>query len=302
MRLEWLEDILAVLETGSFIRAAEQRFLTQPAFSRRIRLIEDYVGVELFDRSKKPVQLKQSVIDQQQNIQELAAGLRELRNELKRQALETQNRIVIASQHAITASVAPSLVRRLSSRGEFNTRLRTANRDECYTLLMTKQVDFILIHHSDSEQMPSHDGFFEQFDLDQERFVPVYATRELSRFREEYSKGDVSVVAYPADSFLGQVVNREIFSHIWRATTIHKKAETALTLAALPLTLAGVGVAWLPYSIAASDLDNGKLTDLSDILPSCELTIMAIRLNDPASLSNDAAWNIIASHTSQKPQ
>jgi DNA-binding transcriptional LysR family regulator len=34
MRLEWLEDILAVMETGSFIRAAEQRLLTQPAFSR----------------------------------------------------------------------------------------------------------------------------------------------------------------------------------------------------------------------------------------------------------------------------
>ena len=296
MRLEWLEDILAVQETGSFIRAAEQRFLTQPAFSRRIKLIEDHVGAELFDRSKKPVQLKNHVKDLQQNIQELAAGLRDLRNELKRQALEAHNRIVIASQHAITTSIVPSLVRRLSTRGKFNTRLRSANHDECYALLMTKQVDFILIHQSENEQVPTPDGVFEQCHLDQERFVPVYATRELPRFRAEYTKGDVSVIAYPADSFLGQVTNREIFSHIWHTTTIHKKAETALTLAALPLSTAGVGVAWLPYSIAASDLANGKLTDLSDILPTCGLSIVAIRLNDPASISNDAAWDIITSH------
>ena len=103
------------------------------------------------------------------------------------------------------------------------------------------------------------------------------------------------MIAYPADSFLGQVVNREIYSHIWRKTTIHNKAETALTLAALPLALAGVGVAWLPWSIVVSDIDNGKLTELSDLLPSCELSIVAIRHNDPAPLPNDAAWKIITS-------
>ena len=104
------------------------------------------------------------------------------------------------------------------------------------------------------------------------------------------------MIAYPADSFLGQVVNREIYSHIWRKTTIHNKAETALTLAALPLALAGVGVAWLPCSIVASDIDNGKMTDLSDLLPWCELSIVAIRLNDTASKSNDAAWKIITAN------
>ncbi|MGB3147248.1 MAG: LysR family transcriptional regulator, partial [Paracoccaceae bacterium] len=35
MRLEWLEDILAIAETGSFAVAAERRHRTQSAFSRR---------------------------------------------------------------------------------------------------------------------------------------------------------------------------------------------------------------------------------------------------------------------------
>lgn len=296
MRLEWLEDILAVLETGSFIKAAEKRFITQSAFSRRIKLIENHIGVELFDHSKKPIRLKETVVDQQQNIEKLVGGLRDLRNELKRQDLETHNRIVIACQHAITTSIAPSLVRRLSTNGNFNTRLRSANHGECCALLMTKQVDFILVHQAENEQPLNMNGAFDQCTLDQERFIPVFATKDLPELTKEFTKGHISVIAYPSDSFLGQVVNRQIFSQLWREVTIHKKAETALTLAGLPLAKAGVGVAWLPYSIVAADILDGNLTDLSEMLPSCGLSIVAMRLNEVVSESNDLAWEIISSH------
>ncbi len=187
MRLEWLEDILAVLETGSFVGAARQRFLSQPAFSRRIRLIEEHVGVELFDRTKKPVQLKASVTDQQMNIRELAARLHDLRNGLRRQDQENRNRIVIASQHAITTSVAPSLIKDLVAYDSINTQLRSANRDECYALLMTKQVDLILIHHSEIDQIPTQDSVLQQYELDRERLIPVCATDELSKVKTEYN-------------------------------------------------------------------------------------------------------------------
>ena len=50
MRLEWIDDILAVLESGSLARAAEKRSLTQSAFTRRVRLIEDSIGAELLRR------------------------------------------------------------------------------------------------------------------------------------------------------------------------------------------------------------------------------------------------------------
>jgi DNA-binding transcriptional LysR family regulator len=297
MRLEWLEDILAVLESGSFIRAAEQRFLTQPAFSRRIKTIENYVGVELFDRSKKPIQLKNSVIDQQRNIRELVTGLRDLLYELKRQDRETHNQIVIASQHAITTSVAPSLIKKLSDSRDISFRLRSANRDECYALLMTKQADLILIYQTENEQLPSQAGFLEQCELRQDLLIPVYATAELQKLEVDYAKGEIPVVVYPADVFLGKVVNQEIFPHMWSTTSIRKKAETALTLAALQLALAGVGVAWLPHSLASPELANGVLTELSDMLPSCKLSIVAIRLEDPKSPVKDFVWQVVYSTT-----
>ena len=57
MNLSWLEDFLALAATGNFSRAAEDRHMTQPAFSRRVRALEEWLGVELFDRSTQPARL-----------------------------------------------------------------------------------------------------------------------------------------------------------------------------------------------------------------------------------------------------
>ncbi|MBP76259.1 MAG: LysR family transcriptional regulator, partial [Pseudomonadales bacterium] len=45
-----LQAFLAVAETGSFSRAAEQLHLTQPAVSKRIAMLEQQLDARLFDR------------------------------------------------------------------------------------------------------------------------------------------------------------------------------------------------------------------------------------------------------------
>ena len=59
MNLEskWLEDFSALAATRSFSQAAERRFVTQPAFSRRIRSLESALGLTLVNRSRTPVEL-----------------------------------------------------------------------------------------------------------------------------------------------------------------------------------------------------------------------------------------------------
>jgi len=57
MEMAWLEDFLAILECGGFSRAAERRNVTQPALSRRVRALEQWVGTPLFDRSTHAVTL-----------------------------------------------------------------------------------------------------------------------------------------------------------------------------------------------------------------------------------------------------
>jgi DNA-binding transcriptional LysR family regulator len=57
MDTKWFEDFLAVVEEGGFTRAAERRAVSQPAFSRRIKALEDWVGASLFDRATHSVTL-----------------------------------------------------------------------------------------------------------------------------------------------------------------------------------------------------------------------------------------------------
>ncbi|NPT35275.1 LysR family transcriptional regulator [Paraburkholderia xenovorans] len=50
-----LEAFVAVVESGSMVRAAEKLHLTQPALTRRVQNLESSLGAELLDRQSKPL-------------------------------------------------------------------------------------------------------------------------------------------------------------------------------------------------------------------------------------------------------
>jgi DNA-binding transcriptional LysR family regulator len=60
MDIATLEAFLAVAETGSFSRAAERVFLTQPAISKRIATLETELGTPLFDRIGRGIRLTEA--------------------------------------------------------------------------------------------------------------------------------------------------------------------------------------------------------------------------------------------------
>lgn len=43
--------LIRIVEEGGFIAASEKLFIAQSALSRQIKLLEDEVGFEIFDRS-----------------------------------------------------------------------------------------------------------------------------------------------------------------------------------------------------------------------------------------------------------
>ena len=57
MTLVQLRHLVALAETGSFSKAAQAQYLTQPALSRSIRALEDELGLPLFDRVGRRVEL-----------------------------------------------------------------------------------------------------------------------------------------------------------------------------------------------------------------------------------------------------
>ena len=88
MELIWLEDYLALAETLNFSRAAEARHVTQPAFSRRIRALESWVGAALFSRTTHGVALTPAG----EHFHNQAEVLTRALHQLRRDTLEVSGR------------------------------------------------------------------------------------------------------------------------------------------------------------------------------------------------------------------
>ncbi len=294
MRLEWLEDLLAVAETGSFQEAADRRRLTQSAFSRRIQHIEDQVGVELFDRTRKPVHLRPTTAEQRDQIAKLAGDLRQLVTDLQRGERMASNRLTIASQHALTTSLTPMILKGIHARREdIYVRLRSANLDECFSMLLSRQADIAIVYRLPGEDHPISAAFVETAVFGHDRLIPVIATSARAALNAGFASGELPYIAYPGEVFLGQMLERLILPRMRSITRPTPKAETALTLAALELASVGVAVAWVPGSLARQRIADGTLADLSATLPSHQLEVTAVRVFGEASVVARSVWSEI---------
>lgn len=71
MTITQLQYVLAVAEHKNFTVAAEKCFVTQPTLSMQIQKVEEELGILIFDRSKKPIQLTEiglKIVNQSKNI------------------------------------------------------------------------------------------------------------------------------------------------------------------------------------------------------------------------------------------
>ena len=71
MTITQLQYVLAVAEHKNFTLAAEKCFVTQPTLSMQIQKVEDELKIQIFDRTKKPIQLTdvgQKIVNQAKNI------------------------------------------------------------------------------------------------------------------------------------------------------------------------------------------------------------------------------------------
>lgn len=71
MTITQLQYVLAVAEHQNFTKAAQKVFVTQPTLSMQIQKLEDELDVQIFDRTKKPIQLTETgrkIVNQARNI------------------------------------------------------------------------------------------------------------------------------------------------------------------------------------------------------------------------------------------
>ncbi|HEX8136983.1 MAG TPA: LysR family transcriptional regulator [Pyrinomonadaceae bacterium] len=110
MEMTQLEFFSMVVEEGSFSKAAERVFRTQPAVSIAIRRLEEEVGAPLFERSQKTPVLTQAgelVYDYAKRILALRDQAREVVTELR--SLE-RGRVRIGANESTSLYLLPHLI------------------------------------------------------------------------------------------------------------------------------------------------------------------------------------------------
>lgn len=276
MELIWLEDYLELARTGNFSRAAEARHLTQPAFSRRIRALEEWTGVTLFDRATQPVQLTAAGREFQPLAAMLIRRIADARAHVREAAAAEAATIRIAATHALSLIFFPPWLKRLEAAGLICcVQLTSDTLNAVETLLLDGRAHFMLCHVHDEVPLRLPAGEFASTAVASDRLIPCAAPGPMAGGVAALS--EAALLAYGAGSGLGRILRGVLGARLPRLLTA--PALTADLAGALrALCLDGRGIAWLPATLVEDDLKSGRLVPLADA--SWEIPV-AVRLFRP---------------------
>lgn len=294
MELKWLDDYIALIELGSFSKAAEARFVTQPAFSRRIRSLEDWLGVSLVDRKQYPTALTPAGQAFAEQARLLSGQILAVRHQMQ-DISAARAQLVIISQQALAVSFFPSWMQTLEAlSGGALIKVETGHLSDNIQSFLAGEGDFLLSYCSAeiSAQLQREDVESLQVGVDQ--FIPVSACNAQGQARFGGAADDpLKLVAHPAESFFGQILQRDCLPGLNADRTVEVACENALSEALKALVLEGYGMAWLPRSLVRRELDSGDLLVLDDAFPRVDLAVRLYRLRQPRSQSARQFWEYL---------
>lgn len=261
MELNWLEDFLSLAEAGNFSRAAEARHMTQPAFSRRIRALEDWAGVVLFDRSTQPVKLTAAGEQFLPTVRDVLRRLVQGREEARQAEQAETATLTFAATQALSLTYFPDWLRRLDIAARLGAiRLMSGSMQAGEEALMAGQSQFLLCHGHATVMNRLPPDRFQHRMLAEDRLIPVRAATAPAHSLDAPS---ASYLAYAEDSGLGRIVSAVLAG---RSTAPVLRPVFISPLATVLQAMArdGRGLAWLPQSLIADDLASKTLVPAGD--------------------------------------
>ena len=264
MELKWLEDFLSLAETRSFSRSAQERRVTQPAFSRRIRSLEVWLGTVLLDRGTYPISLTPEGRHFRETAEEVVRTLYLARAEFREpDARPTMPTIAITALHTLCLTFLPRWLTGLRERvGPVASRVLPDNFNICVQALVEGGYDFLLTFHHPSVSNP----------LDPERFPHRVIGRDslaavASPGVASQAHGRLPLLQYSRGSFLGLLAATAQAQDGAPTTFLAHTNENSMAEALKFMALEGHGVAWLPRSLVAAEIGSGALAVVAPELP-----------------------------------
>lgn len=294
--LEWLEDFLALAESGNFSRAAQVRAIAQPAFSRHIKSLEEWVGVDLFDRSAHPVALTEAGKRFHPSIDDLLQRLEVSR--LKARAAHEQAAMSLrfAATHVLSLSFFPNWLSGIEAQLRLGPiQIMSDNLVACEELMLQRRIQFLLCHGHSSVASRLDDVQFTFARVSDDVLLPVtapLASGQPQHWIDDVPRTSVPVLAYSQDSGLGRIMRALMSSPLDEAPF-----STVFTAhhAVLLKTMAkeGRGIAWLPQSLIKDDLAGGALVAAGNPRWHIPVDIRLYRPRAALSAPAEALWQVV---------
>ncbi len=257
MEVKWLEDFLALAQTLNFSKAADERNVTQSAFSRRIKQLEAWVGTSLIDRATYPSRLTEAghrfVPVAEQTLQNLYQARRNLQHEEGNDA----RTVTLTALHTLSFTFFPDWLTNLSDKlGPLVSNMRpdSGSMEENLNSLIDGDSDFLLTYQNLHVPMLL-DPQFEHHTLGAETIIPVSApdSKGAPLHRVE---PDFAHVSYQKTSFFGQLMAGALATRLPADNRVHVGSHS---IGLKSMVLAGWGLAWMPESLANAELADGYL-------------------------------------------
>ena len=297
MELMWLEDFLALARGESFSRAAETRGVTQPAFSRRIRALETWLGVVLVDRDTHRISLTAAG---SRFVEVADATLRTLehgRREVREIAGASQSSLRITATHALSLTFFPGWVRSIEilSAQEVSIQLTADNMAAAEQTMLQGRAQFLLCHHHPAAATVLDQRNFACITLGTDRLVPVSTKAPGGGGPLHALPGEeqtpVPCLEYGPESGMGRIVAaaRAAGGPVAHLAPVFR-SHAVLVLAAMARE--GKGVAWLPESLVEEDIAAGRLVPAGDETWSVPMEIRLYRPRARQSPAAESFWSL----------
>ena len=262
MESKWLEDFVALARTRSFSRAAEQRHVSQPAFSRRIRALEAWLGADLIDRTSYPTRLTDAGEVFRAQALEMLASVEATRALVRGQRPAAAGEIDIAAPHTLSLAWFPRWLTAIERDfGAIRSRLHAANVHDAVMRLVEGSCDLLLCYHHPLFPAQLDEQRYDMLVLGHDRLAP-YARCGRDGVPEFALPGALDAplpyLAYGQSAYLGRVVDTIEASAIPRLC-LEKRHETDMAEGLKMMALDGHGIAFLPESAVGAEVRARRL-------------------------------------------
>ena len=264
MDTKWLEDFLSLTKTGSFSRSSQERNVTQPAFSRRIRALENWLGVTLFDRRTYPASLTPAGQTFRQSAEIILDELNQSRALFRETLLNRRSDLHIAAASTLNFHFIPHWLRSLEAEnGRLTTHVFTRNFHDMVDQLVQGEIDLVLQYAHADVPILYETRQFDQFTLASDPMVLVSAVDPKNgQALYDPSRGDgvsIPYMGYSSDGYFAEV-EKLVFEQNAAAKVSFTRLNESPTSEVLKyMAIESGALALVPESCARSEISQGQL-------------------------------------------